>query len=157
MHDDWQVGPRNRWAYQHVGELLPTVRVACASASPLPAGDAIELPSPPYVDGIAVLREGALVLERYENVVVEDKGEVFNSDLTQALELGGCLELAACMLLGGIERKESRGAHARPDDYPSRDDEHFLKHSEIRWVDGAPKLEWAPVTITNWEPAERSY
>ena len=75
--------------------------------------------------------------ERYEKVVVEDKGDVFNSDLTQALELGGCLDLAACMLRGGIERKESRGAHARPDDYPERDDENFLKHSTIRWVDGS--------------------
>ena len=67
MHDDWQVGPRNRWAYQHVGELIPTVRVACASASPLPAGAPIEHPSPPFLDGMAVLRDGALVLERYEN------------------------------------------------------------------------------------------
>ena len=67
MQDDWQVGPRNRWAYQHVGELIPTVRVPCASASPLPAGAPIVLPLPPYLDGIAVLRDGALVLERYEN------------------------------------------------------------------------------------------
>jgi succinate dehydrogenase / fumarate reductase flavoprotein subunit len=95
--------------------------------------------------------------ERYEKVVVEDKGEVFNSDLTQALELGGCLELAACMLRGGIERKESRGAHSRPEDFPDRDDENFLKHSEIRWVDGKPVHGWSPVTITNWEPVERSY
>ena len=36
--------------------------------------------------------------ERYENVYVEDKGEVFNSDLTQAIELGYMLDLAACML-----------------------------------------------------------
>ncbi len=97
------------------------------------------------------------LLERYEHVVVEDKGEVFNSDLTQALELGGCLELAACMLLGGLERKESRGAHARPADHPDRDDEHFLKHSEIRWVDGRPALAWTPVTMTKWQPSERTY
>ena len=97
------------------------------------------------------------LLERYKKVVVEDKGEVFNSDLTQALELGGCLELAACMLRGGIERKESRGAHSRPDDFPDRDDESFLKHSEIRWVDGKPSHAWSPVTITKWEPVERSY
>ena len=72
--------------------------------------------------------------ERYESVVVEDKGEVFNNDLTQALELGFLLELAECMLVAGIERKESRGAHARPDDYPERDDEKFMKHTIVRWV-----------------------
>jgi succinate dehydrogenase / fumarate reductase flavoprotein subunit len=97
------------------------------------------------------------LLERYEKVAVDDKGDVYNTDLTQALELGSCLELAACMLLGGVERKESRGAHARPHDYPSRDDENYLKHSLIRWVDGRPEHSWSPVTITKWQPVERTY
>jgi succinate dehydrogenase / fumarate reductase, flavoprotein subunit len=95
--------------------------------------------------------------ERYERVVVEDKGRVFNTDLTQALELGFLLELAACMVVAGIERKESRGAHARPHDYPERDDENFLRHTIATWVDGRPKLGWKPVTITKWQPMERTY
>jgi succinate dehydrogenase / fumarate reductase flavoprotein subunit len=95
--------------------------------------------------------------ERYERVVVEDKGQVFNSDLTQALELEFLLELAQCMVVCGIARKESRGAHARPHDYPERDDENFLKHTLVTWEDGAPKLDWKPVTMTKWEPKERTY
>ena len=95
--------------------------------------------------------------ERYESVVVEDKGEVFNNDLTQALELGFLLELAECMLVAGIERKESRGAHARPDDYPERDDEKFMKHTIVRWVADQPVLDWKPVTVTKWQPQERTY
>ena len=95
--------------------------------------------------------------ERYRSVVVEDKGNVFNSDLTQALELGSLLDLAACMLPAGLERRESRGAHSRPFDFPERDDEGFLKHSIVTWEDGGPKLDWAPVTITRWQPAERTY
>jgi succinate dehydrogenase / fumarate reductase flavoprotein subunit len=95
--------------------------------------------------------------ERYENVIVEDKGEVFNNDLTQALELGFLLELADCMIVAGIERKESRGAHARPDDHPERDDENFLKHTIVRWVADSPVLDWKPVTITKWQPEERKY
>ncbi len=67
--------------------------------------------------------------DRYAKVVVEDKGDVFNSDLTQALELGYLLDLASCMIEAGIARKESRGAHARPHDHPDRDDEKFLKHT----------------------------
>jgi succinate dehydrogenase / fumarate reductase, flavoprotein subunit len=95
--------------------------------------------------------------ERYERVVVEDTGSVFNTDLTQALELGFLLELAACMVEAGMARKESRGAHARPYDYPDRDDENFLKHTLVTWVDGRPQLTWEPVRMTKWQPQERKY
>jgi succinate dehydrogenase / fumarate reductase flavoprotein subunit len=89
--------------------------------------------------------------------VVDDKGTVFNNDLTQALELGYLLELAECMVEAGLARKESRGAHARPHDYPDRDDENYMKHTLITWDDGRPRLEWAPVRVTKWEPQERKY
>ena len=95
--------------------------------------------------------------ERYKNVHVEDKGNVFNSDLTQAIELGNMLDTAWCMLQAGIARKESRGAHARPYDYPTRDDKNFLKHSITRWGDDAPELSYEPVRMGKWEPEERKY
>jgi succinate dehydrogenase / fumarate reductase flavoprotein subunit len=105
-------------------------------------------------------RQGDIVAslrERYERVVVEDKGQVFNSDLTQALELGFLLELADCMIVSGIARKESRGAHARPQDHPDRDDKNFMRHTLVTWEDGGPKLDWKPVTVTKWQPQERTY
>jgi succinate dehydrogenase flavoprotein subunit len=96
--------------------------------------------------------------ERYDSgVLIEDKGDVFNSDLTQAIELGNMLDLAACMVQAGIARKESRGAHARPFDYPTRDDENFMKHSISHWVEGAPQLSYKPVRVTKYEPMERKY
>ncbi|TML32294.1 MAG: FAD-binding protein [Actinobacteria bacterium] len=95
--------------------------------------------------------------ERYDRVVVEDKGLVFNNDLTQALELGFLLDLADCMVVSGLARKESRGAHARPYDYPDRDDENYMRHTIVTWQDGAPNLEWKPVTMTKWQPMERTY
>src|ERR671938_497579 len=91
--------------------------------------------------------------ERYERVVVDDKGEVFNNDLTQALELGFLLELADSMVVSGLARKESRGAHARRHDFPDRDDENFLRHTIVTLENGRPKLDWKPVTITKWQPA----
>jgi succinate dehydrogenase / fumarate reductase, flavoprotein subunit len=105
-------------------------------------------------------RQGEIVAalrDRYRQVLVEDKGTVFNNDLTQALELRFLLDLAECMVVAGLARNESRGAHARPHDYPDRDDENYLKHTLLRQRDGSPELDWKPVTITNWQPQARSY
>ncbi len=106
------------------------------------------------VDQIEIIER---LRERYPKVVVEDKGDVFNNDLTQALELGYVLDLAACMVQAGAARKESRGAHSRPHDYPNRDDENFMKHSITRWVDGGPKLSYKEVRVTKWQPEVRKY
>jgi succinate dehydrogenase / fumarate reductase flavoprotein subunit len=105
-------------------------------------------------------RQGEIVAslrERFERVVVDDKGTLFNNDITQALELGFLLELADCMVVSGLARKESRGAHARPHDYPDRDDENYLKHTVVTWEDGRPRLDWKPVTMTKWQPEVRTY
>jgi succinate dehydrogenase / fumarate reductase flavoprotein subunit len=99
----------------------------------------------------------ASLRERFERVVVDDRGQVFNSDLTQTLELGFLLELADCMVVSGIARKESRGAHARPYDFPDRDDVNYMRHTVVTWADGSPQLDWKPVTVTKWEPMERKY
>ena len=107
-----------------------------------------------------MLKQGEIIAglrERYLGVVVDDKGTVFNNDVTQALELGFLLDLAACMVEAGLARKESRGAHARPYDYPDRDDENYLRHTLVTWKDGAPALDWAPVRMTKWQPQERKY
>ena len=95
--------------------------------------------------------------ERYENVVVEDKGAVFNTDLTQAIELGYMLDLAWCMVQAGLAREESRGAHSRPSDFPERDDERFLRHSITRWTDDGPELSSEEVRMTRWQPEVRTY
>ena len=105
-------------------------------------------------------RQGEIIAglrERYERVVVDDKGDVFNNDVTQALELGFLLDLAACMIEAGIARKESRGAHARPYDFPKRDDKNFLRHTMVTWVAGRPELAWEPVRMTKWQPEARTY
>jgi len=77
-------------------------------------------------------------------------------DITQALELS-LLELAECMVVSGLAQKESRGAQARPYDYPDRDDENFLQHTLVTWEDGGPRLDWRPGHDDEWQPEVRTY
>ncbi len=96
--------------------------------------------------------------ERYAaGVVVQDRSHTFNTDLVQAIELGSMLEMADCLVTGAIARTESRGAHTRLD-HPERDDENWLRHTlALRAADGSVELDYKPVTITEFEPAVRSY
>ena len=94
--------------------------------------------------------------ERFAQASLQDKGRVFNTDLVFTLELGFMLDCAESIVLGGIERKESRGAHSRTD-YPNRDDENWLKHVLVTRTDDGPEVSQLPVTITKWQPEERKY
>ena len=75
-------------------------------------------------------------------------------DLTQAIEAR--LHARPRAVHGrGEPRAQERGAHARPHDYPDRDDENFLKHT-MTTLDGEVRLDWKPVTMTKWQPKERT-
>jgi succinate dehydrogenase / fumarate reductase flavoprotein subunit len=94
--------------------------------------------------------------ERYKTVPVEDKGKVFNTDLLFHLELGYCLDCAETATLGAIERKESRGSQYRLD-FPKRDDANWLKHILLYYSPEGARMDYLPVTITQWAPQERKY
>ncbi len=94
--------------------------------------------------------------ERYQRIRLEDTGKVFNMDLITVHELGFMLDIAHTMISGALAREESRGAHTRRD-FPERDDEHWLKHTLAYATPEGPRLEYGPVTITNWQPEVRTY
>jgi succinate dehydrogenase / fumarate reductase flavoprotein subunit len=95
--------------------------------------------------------------ERYSEVGIDDKGSVFNFDLTEALELGNLLDLAEVVVVGAEARTESRGAHWR-DDFPTRDDANWLKHTlAYREDDGSIRLDYKPVVLGKYQPMERKY
>jgi len=87
---------------------------------------------------------------------IDDSGTVFNQDVLGAIELGYMLDCAEAIVLGALERRESRGAQYRTD-FPERNDEDWLKHIDISRNGGDPELTYSPVTITQWEPQERTY
>ena len=95
--------------------------------------------------------------ERFQNIRLDDCGHMFNTELIAALELGCMLDVAETIAQCASERRESRGAHQRTD-HPERDDEKFLAHSLVyQDTNGRPRVEYLPVTITRWAPAERVY
>jgi succinate dehydrogenase / fumarate reductase flavoprotein subunit len=108
--------------------------------------------------GLQAAREVvARLKEEAQSAYVDDRGTVFNQDVLGAIELGYMLDAAEAMVVAALERKESRGAQFRTD-YPERNDAEWLKHIDIsRGEDGAPKVSYSPVTITQWQPEERKY
>ncbi|WNB85000.1 succinate dehydrogenase flavoprotein subunit [Cellulomonas sp. ATA003] len=123
------------------------------------------------------LADIAALQERYRHVSVQDKGKVFNTDLLEALELGFLLDIAEVVVVGALNRQESRGGHFR-EDFPTRDDAGYMKHTmayrrptAVTAAAGqAPSgpgtsapgsfdivLDYKPVVMTRYEPMERKY
>ena len=94
--------------------------------------------------------------QRYAVLAVQDKGQVFNTNLLFTLELGFMLDAAETICVSALARKESRGAHYRTD-IPDRDDANWLKHTLVYLTPEGPSIDYSPVTITRWQPEARSY
>ncbi|MBI3327646.1 MAG: fumarate reductase (quinol) flavoprotein subunit [Nitrospinae bacterium] len=94
--------------------------------------------------------------ERFANITLDDRSQVFNTELTAALELDFMLDVAEAVARSALQRKESRGSHTRTD-FPQRDDERFLQHSLAYRTPEGPRIDYLPVTLTRWPPEERKY
>ncbi|MDM7830827.1 succinate dehydrogenase flavoprotein subunit [Cellulomonas edaphi] len=122
--------------------------------------------------------------KRYLSVSVQDKSRTFNTDLLEAVELGFLIDIAETVVVGALNREESRGGHFR-EDFPKRDDEGFMKHTMAyrrplptdghrQWGGGDGDTEGRfaysevfddyqlvlgskPVTMTRYQPMERKY
>ena len=95
--------------------------------------------------------------ERFRDIGLDDRGHAFNTELVAALELGSMVDVAESIIQCALHRTESRGAHQRTD-FPTRDDQKFLAHSVVtRTAEGTPAVNYLPVKITRWPPAERVY
>lgn len=119
------------------------------------------------MDNASVFRTGELLskqvevlkelMDRYKNIAIDDKGEAYNTELVEALELGYLLEVSEALVHSALNRTESRGAHAR-EDYPERDDRNWLKHTLAYKVeDGKVAFRYKPVVLGRFEPKARTY
>lgn len=93
---------------------------------------------------------------RYRQISLKDKSLRYNTDLERAIETGFMIDVAEVATLGALMRTESRGGHARRD-YPTRDDDSWLKHTMACFTPQGPELDYSPVDISMWKPVERKY
>ena len=114
-----------------------------------------------------IMSEGKKLIEETwlnsENIKIKDKSLIWNTDLLETLEYKNLIAQAVVTMNSALNRKESRGAHAR-EDFPKRDDENFMQHT-LSWCNGSKtKISYRPVhrsTLTNdvqyFPPQERVY
>ena len=107
-----------------------------------------------------LMREGLTGLqqlqEQYSQIYLDDKGNCWNTEIIEALELRSLIVVGQLILTSALNRQESRGAHFR-EDYPQRDDDNLLKHTMAYYSPAGIDLQYRPVTITLFEPQERKY
>jgi succinate dehydrogenase / fumarate reductase flavoprotein subunit len=99
------------------------------------------------------------------DIRVTDRSLIWNSDLVETLEFDNLIAQAVVTMESAVNRRESRGAHAR-EDYPGRDDKEWMKHT-LAWADDAARriaIDYRPVhtyTMSNdvqyIEPKARVY
>jgi succinate dehydrogenase / fumarate reductase, flavoprotein subunit len=107
-------------------------------------------------DMIDALKRLWVLRERYGEIRAQEKGERFNSEVLNILELGNLIDLAIVTTASAANRRESRGAHAR-DDYPERDDAGWLKHT-MAWLEkGRVRIDYKPVDLSRFAPKPRTY
>jgi len=93
---------------------------------------------------------------RYKEVEVGYKGQRFNTELLDVIELGNMLDFVEIIVVGGLARTESRGAHYRTD-FPKRDDGSWMKHTLAWKTDSGIRLDYKPVVVTRFQPQERKF
>jgi succinate dehydrogenase / fumarate reductase, flavoprotein subunit len=148
---DAAVAPLRAWSARPDGEDPSALRTEMQRTMEECAG--IYRDEAGLLEGIRRIRA---LRARFSRVRVVDRSPVFNLNLTDALETGHMLELAEVIVVGAFARTESRGAHYRTD-YPKRDDARWMRHTLARRTADGPSLDYAPVTVTRFEPTERVY
>ncbi|MDF5721319.1 MAG: succinate dehydrogenase/fumarate reductase flavoprotein subunit [Rhizonema sp. PD37] len=108
-----------------------------------------------------LMREGLRQLQslqqQYSQIYLDDKGDCWNTEIVEALELQSLMVVGNLILASALNRQESRGAHFR-EDYPQRDDDKFLRHTMAYY---SPRsgidIQYRPVNISMFKPQERKY
>lgn len=108
----------------------------------------------------ALMEEGLMQLRqiqsRYGQIRLDDQGSCWNTELIEALELQNLMVVGELILFSALNRKESRGSHAR-EDFPERDDNNFLHHTLAFYSSAGIEISLMPVVISMFQPQARQY
>ncbi len=156
----WQAGVDRveRWLSRARGRQGDIPRLRKAMQQTMQEHFSVYRTESPMREGLQNLKSLASALD---DAVIADGGRVFNTELVEAMELENLMKLALVTAAGALARTESRGAHAR-DDYPERDDKHWLKHT-LAWIrEGVVELDYKPVrleplSVPSFPPKRRVY
>ena len=102
------------------------------------------------LDQIPVLREAG------ERAFINGRCGRFCQEILMHLEFGAMLDVSEAILVGALNREETRGSHYRTD-FPVRDDDDWLKHTILTRTDRGPRIEYRPLDVTKYPPQERVY
>ncbi|MFC6648826.1 succinate dehydrogenase flavoprotein subunit [Paenibacillus rhizoplanae] len=94
--------------------------------------------------------------ERYKNINMSDTSRWSNQGVAFTRQLWNMLELSEAMTLGALLRNESRGAHYKPE-FPTRNDEEFLKTTKAAWTADGPQISYEEVDVSLIPPRVRDY
>jgi succinate dehydrogenase / fumarate reductase flavoprotein subunit len=143
-----------RWERKGEGESVDAIRTDLRRAMQAHCG--VFRTRAVLEEGVEKVRE---IADRLQYAVLRDHSKVFNTARIEALELENLVEVALATIVSAEARQESRGAHAR-DDFPQRDDDHWLKHTlyyrEGRRLDYKP-VRLKPLTVEPFQPRARTY
>jgi succinate dehydrogenase / fumarate reductase flavoprotein subunit len=102
------------------------------------------------------IEEIRILREHYQDIEIANKGKTFHFELMEAIELGHQLDLSEVILFSALHRRESRGAHFR-EDFPTRADQYYLKHTLVFQTPKGPEVRYKPVKITRFQPQAGVY
>ena len=159
--NDWAPLPRNPEA--RAAEEIRTLRSGKGTVPPVSIREKLRRQMTEKVSvfrqkkPLQELRETLVELqESYKHLALQDRGMLYNTELVEALELGAMLDISETIAAGALARQESRGAHYR-EDFPKRDDTHWMQHTLAYRTDHGLELRYKPVVITRFQPMERKY
>ena len=127
--------------YRHADGGTPTAELRLRMQKTMQSNCAVFRTGEILEEGQSLIQE---VWKGMDDIAVKDRSLIWNTDLVETIEFDNLIRQAVVTMESAVNRKESRGAHAR-EDYPDRDDSEWMKHTLAWFDDGEVAIDYRPV------------